>query len=119
MNAFAEEHTNSDANYWVIRKLGESDISAEPLLDQRGKEATCETEAETEEPKDVHIDGRTWGCEGVVKNRRCESFSVGDTRKFLNNLSKELRGHVGGIRVERLVAFNEKRSNCCGEYTCL
>ena len=46
------------------------------------------------------MNGVTWGSKCVVKNRRRESLSVGDTRKVLNDLAKKLGGHIGGIRVE-------------------
>ena len=64
MNAREEEHTNSNANYWVRRMLGESHVPAEPLLHQRGKQAAPETEAETEEPKYVHMYESTLGSKG-------------------------------------------------------
>ena len=93
MNARVEKSTNSDASYWVLGKLSESHVPAEPLLHQRGKQAAPETEAKTEEPKYVHMN---------------ESTSV-----------PKVGGPLRGIGLEVLVAFDEKCSDRCGEYTCL
>jgi hypothetical protein len=60
MDAGVEKCTNSDPNYWVMLELGEPYVPAEPLLHQRRREATRETEAETKEPKYVHVDESTW-----------------------------------------------------------
>ena len=42
---------------------------------------------------------------------------VGDPRQFLSNLLKKPGRHVGGIRLEILVTFDEECSNRRGEYT--
>ena len=79
-------------------------------------ETARETEDETEEPKNIHVDGITWRPE-CVESRRGEVIPIGDPSEFLGDLLKKPRGHLGGIRLEVLVAFDEKCSNCRGEYT--
>jgi hypothetical protein len=118
MNACVEISTTSDANYRVLRKLGESQVPAEPLLHQRGKQAAPETEAETEEPKHVHMDQSTSDPERF-EVRSGKSISNGEPGEFLGDLLKKPGGHLGGIRLEVLVAVDEKCSDCRGEYTCL
>ena len=100
LNAFEKEYTDSGAAYWHIWMLGKPDIPAKSLLYETGGEAARETEAETEEPKDVHVNDMTGGDKFVVQSRRRESCSVGDTRNFLSNLSKKTGGHIGRIRFE-------------------
>jgi len=118
MNARVEKSTNSDANYWVLGKLGESHVPAEPLLHQRGKQAAPETEAETEEPKYVHMNENTSDSKRF-EVRRGKTISNGEPGEFLSDLLKKLGGHLRGIRFEVLVAFDEKCSDRRGEYTCL
>jgi hypothetical protein len=40
--------------------LGEPIVPADPLLDECGTEAAGESDDETEEPKDIYVDGITW-----------------------------------------------------------
>jgi len=51
------------------------------------------------------------------KSRRGEPFSVGDASEFLHDLLKKRGGYFSCIRLEVLVALNEKRSNRRREYT--
>jgi hypothetical protein len=115
VNAFEKERTNSDTNDRVVRKLGESKVPAEPLLYQGGEEATRETEAETEEPKYVYVNESTLDLKRF-KVCRGKSISNGDRCESLDDLLKTIGGHIRGIRLEVLVAFDEKRSNRRGEY---
>lgn len=80
MNACVEVHTNSNANYRALRMLGESHVPAEPLLHQRGKQAAPETEAETEEPKYVHMNKGTSGPKGfgVLRGKLTSNGELGE-----------------------------------------
>jgi hypothetical protein len=118
MNAVVKEYANSDANYWVVRMLRESHVPAEPLLHQRGKQAAPETEAETEEPKYVHMNESALDHKGfgVLSGKLTSSGELGE---LLGDLLEKLGCHVSGIRLEELVAFDEKCGNGRREYTCL
>jgi hypothetical protein len=117
-NAAMEKRTNSDTHDWVMRNLSESYVPAEPLLHQRRKEPTRETEAETEEPKYVHVDESTLRPKRFEVRRR-KSIANGEPSEFLGDLCKKPRRHFGGIRLEVLVAFDKECSDCRGEYACL
>jgi hypothetical protein len=51
--------------------------------------------------------------------RSGKSISNGEPGEFLGDLLKKPGGHLGGIRLEVLVAFDEKCSDRRGENTCL
>jgi hypothetical protein len=94
----------------------ELEVPADPLLHKRSTEAARETHAETDEPKDIYVNGITWRFE-CVKGRRVQVVSIRDPRKFLSDLSKKRGGHVGGIGLEVLVTFDKECSDRGGEYT--
>lgn len=96
--------------------LSELAVPANPLLHERGTETARESDAETEEPKDIYVNSKTWRCE-CVKRRRGKLISIREPRKFLSNLSKKRSGHVGGIGLEILVTFDKECSNRRGKYT--
>jgi hypothetical protein len=54
LDAKEKERANSDAMYWRLRIPDEFEASADPLLHKRSKEAARETDAETEEPKNIY-----------------------------------------------------------------
>jgi hypothetical protein len=118
LDAKEKERANSDAMYWGLRIPDVFEASADPLLHERSKEAARETDAEAEEPKDIHANSITSGGEGEWVNRRKgHGTSIGDPNKFPRNLLKKPRGHLAGIRLEQLVTFDEERGNRRGEYT--
>jgi hypothetical protein len=53
---------NSDAMFRRPRIPEEFEVSADPLLDKRSKEAARETDAEAEEPKDIHANSTASRC---------------------------------------------------------
>ena len=116
LDAKEKERANSDAMYWRLRIPDEFEASADPLLHKRSKEAARETDAEAEEPKDIHANSITLRCKWV-KRRKGQGTSIGDPNKFLRNLLKKPRGHLVWIRLEILVTFDEERGNRRGEYT--
>jgi hypothetical protein len=85
-------------------------------LHKRSSEAARERDAETEEPKDIYVNGITWRTEWF-KRRRSQLISISDPHKFLGNLLKKPRGHVAGIGLEGLVTFDKECGNRRGEYT--
>ena len=62
LDAKEKGRADSDAMYWRLRIPDESEASADPLLHKRGKETARETDAEAEEPKDIHTDSIGLGC---------------------------------------------------------
>ena len=91
--------------------LSELVVPANPLLHEGSAETAREGHAETEEPKDIHVNGKTRSYKWLKRLR------VGDPRQFLSNLLKKPGRHVGGIWLEILVTFDEECSNRRGEYT--
>jgi hypothetical protein len=91
-------------------------VPADPLLHKRSTEAARETHDETDEPKDIDANGITWRFE-CVSARRVQMLSIRDPHKFLSDLSKKRGGHVAGIGLEVLVAFDKECSDRRGEYT--
>jgi len=63
-------------------------------LHKGGTETAGETDDEAEEPKDVYVNGITFGCERV-KGLRGQAISIRDAHEFLRELLKKLRGHIG------------------------
>jgi hypothetical protein len=116
LDAKEKERANSDAMYWRLQIPDKFEVSADPLLHKRSKEAAREADAEAEEPKDIHANSITLRGEWL-KRRKCQGTSIGDPNKFLRNLSKKPRGHLAGIRLEVLVTFDEERGNRRGENT--
>ena len=68
--------------------LSELAVPANPLLHQGSTETARESDAETEEPKDVYVNGKTWRFK-CVKCWSVKVISIRDPRKFLSNLSKK------------------------------
>jgi hypothetical protein len=90
--------------------FSELGVPANPLLHKGSTETAREGHAETEEPKDIDANCKTWSFEWL-KRLRVRS------RQFLSNLLKKPSRHVGGIWLEIFVTFDEECSNRRGEYT--
>jgi hypothetical protein len=116
LGAREKERANSDAMYWRLRIPYEYEASADPLLYKRSKDTARETDAEAEEPKDIHANSKRSRGEWL-KRRKGQGTSIGDPNKFLRNLPKKPRGHLAGIRLEVLVTFDEEPGNRRREYT--
>lgn len=59
-DAVEKKGANSDTVCWRVGMFGEPIIPTDPLLDKSGTEAAGESDDETEEPKDIDVDGPTW-----------------------------------------------------------
>jgi hypothetical protein len=92
--------------------FSELSVPANPLLHKGSTETAREGHAETEEPKDIYVNGKTWRFEWL-KRLRVRL----DSRQFLSNLLKKPSRHVGGIWLEIFVTFDEECSNRRGKYT--
>ena len=62
LDAKEKGRANSDAMNWRLRIPDEFVVSADPLLDKCGKESARETDAEAEEPKDIHVNSIASRC---------------------------------------------------------
>lgn len=119
LDAKEKGRANSDAMYWRLRIPDEFVVSADPLLDKCSKESARETDAEAEEPEDIHVNSIASRCKWIRCYHRGQGISIGDPNKFLRDLLKKPGGQLGGIGLEGLVTFDEERGNGRGEYTCL
>jgi hypothetical protein len=117
LDAKEKESANSDAMYWLLRIPDEFEVSTDPLLHKCSQEAARETDAEAEEPKDIHANSIALRCKWIRPYHRGQGVSIGDPNKFRRDLLKKPRGQLAGIGFEVLVTFDEECGNCRGEYT--
>jgi hypothetical protein len=119
LHAIEKESTEPDSALWRCGGLGESKVSAGPLLYKCGSKGAGEAEKEAERPQNIDMDSIAFRSKRFVGRRSGHGGSIGDCSKLLCSLSKNPCGYFTIIGLEELVAFHKKCGNCSGEHTSL